>query len=80
MSKGEKIFWLVVIAMLLANNPPIINLISSYAKDHPLILGFPTLWLWLEIWYLLVIITFALGAWKIKAWRVKKEEGKWKNG
>ncbi len=69
MSKGEKIFWFIVAAMIIAVNPPVINWISNYAEENLLTIGFPTLWLWMEFWYALTAIAFFIAALKIDKWR-----------
>ncbi|MFW6266701.1 MAG: hypothetical protein ACOC21_03940 [Halanaerobiales bacterium] len=79
MTKGEKLFWTVIIAMLLAVNPPILNLINEYSSNNTLTLGFPTFWLWLEFWYTLGAGAFLIAAFKIEKWReeenIQIEEG-----
>lgn len=69
MSKGEKIFYGIVIAMIIAVNPPILNLINNYSANNLLTLGFPTFWLWLEFWYVLVAVAFLIAAINLKKWK-----------
>lgn len=72
MSWGVKLFWIIIIAMIIAVNPPVLNWVSDYSKNNLLTLGFPTFWLWLEFWYSLAALSFLIGALKIDKW--KKEE------
>lgn len=70
---GEKIIYGFFILVLIMVNPPIVNLISNYAKTHPFIFGWPTLLVWLNIWYVSAIIDFIAGMLIIRSW--KKEYG-----
>jgi len=59
------------IITLLMTNPPVVNWVSAYAEENPLLFGWPTLWVWLQVWYLLMIgglIWFGL---KFKSWNVE---------
>ncbi|HHV46106.1 MAG TPA: hypothetical protein GXX53_04250 [Tissierellia bacterium] len=69
LSKGEKIVYALLILSLIMINPPILNLINNYAKQNPLTGNFPTLWLWLQIWYVVAMASFLIGAAKIKNWK-----------
>lgn len=69
LTKGEKIFFSVIIISLLMVNPPILGLINTFAQSTPLMWGFPTLWLWLEFWYIVAILAFLIGALKLKNWQ-----------
>mgnify|MGYP006910580472 CR=1 FL=1 len=69
MKKSEKIFAAICIIGLLMVNPPILNVVNSYAKANPLTAGWPTLWIWLEFWYTAVIASFLIAVVKIKNWQ-----------
>lgn len=68
-TKKENIFIACFFTLtLLMTNPPVINLVSKYVETKPLTLGWPTLWVWLQFWYLTMIggaIWFSL---KFKVW------------
>lgn len=68
-SKGEKVLYFILILSLIMLNPPILNLVNNYTKDNPMLGKFPTLWIWLQFWYLVCIAAFLTGAIKIKSWR-----------
>lgn len=68
-SKGEKKVYAILIISLIMLNPPVLNIVNNYAKTKPLTWNYPTLWLWLQLWYLIAIITFLLGAIKIDNWK-----------
>lgn len=74
LSKGEKIFYTIIIIALLMVNPPILNIINGYAKTNPLMLGYPTLWIWLQFWYGVVVAAFLVGVLKIANWKKEYEE------
>lgn len=69
LSKGEKIVYGIFILVLIMVNPPIVNLVSDFAKPHPFVLGWPTLLVWLDVWYAAAIVAFLVGVLKIKAWK-----------
>lgn len=69
LGKKEKMVYFVLILTLIMVNPPILNLVNDYAKENPLLWKFPTLWIWLQLWYLVGIITFLIGAISIKNWK-----------
>jgi hypothetical protein len=76
MTLGEKVLITIVIIAIILSNPPILNIVNEYCKTHPLTLGFPTLWLYLEIIWTIVIISFAIAALKIKKWKELDERVK----
>ncbi len=69
LSKGEKIVYLIFIIVLIMVNPPILNLVNDYAVNNPLTFGNPTVLVWLNIWYVIAIVDFLIGAIKIKSWK-----------
>ena len=69
LSKGEIIVYTILIISLIMVNPPIINLVNDYAIQVPMMLGQPTLFLWLQGWFVLAIAAFLIGAIKIKRWK-----------
>lgn len=73
LSLGEKIFYTIVILALIASNPPVLSLVNEYCKVHPLTLGVPTFWLYLEIVWTIVIISFVIAALKIEKWEKIEE-------
>lgn len=70
-SKGEIAFYIILIISLVMLNPPILNIINKYAYKNPLTFGFPTLWVWLEFWYIVLIIDFLVSAIKLKSWKIE---------
>ncbi|GFI62097.1 hypothetical protein IMSAG049_01270 [Clostridiales bacterium] len=68
-SKGEKIVYAIFIIVLIMVNPPILNFVNDYAINNPLTFGWPTLLVWLNLWYIIAIIDFLIGAIKIKSWK-----------
>lgn len=73
-TKGERILYVILLITLVMVNPPIINLVNDYAKENPLIMNYPTLWIWLQLWYLIGIIAFLVAALKIGNWNKEYEE------
>ena len=58
-------FPLVCIAAL---NPPILSIVNSYAKQHPFIGSFPTLYVWNYTWFALLLITLTILAITSPSW------------
>ncbi len=68
MSRAEKIFYFIIILMVVMANPPVMIWVNNLARKVPLLFGFPTFWVWLEFWYTLGVVAFAVAAWKIDKW------------
>ena len=67
-SKGTIAFFVILIISVLMVNPPIVYLVNDYCVEHPLTLGWPTMFLWLEFWFTVMVVDFVIAAWKLKAW------------
>ena len=82
MNKGEKWFFIIIAAMIIAVNPPILNIINNFSENNLLTFGLPTFWLWLEFWYAVGAITFLIAAIKLDKWKeeekIQIEEGPFK--
>jgi len=59
------------VVTLLMTNPPVVYWVSRYAESVPLTLGWPTLWVWLQFWYLVMIGGLVLFGLKLKSWNVE---------
>ena len=70
-SKGEIIFYTIIVLVLIMVNPPVLSLINTYAAAHPITFGYPTLWIWLEFWYVVAIVDFLVAAIKLKSWKTE---------
>lgn len=70
MKKKSGTFWFYVILVVgvLMVNPPIVYLFNDYCVAHPITFGWPTMFLWLEFWYVVMVVDFLVGAIKLKAW------------
>lgn len=66
--KGVVWFFIILILGVLMVNPPILPLVNQYCTAHPMTFGWPTLFLWLEFWYIVMIADFLVSAIKLKAW------------
>ena len=75
MTTGEKIFFFIILIALILSNPPVLIYVNNYCKTHPLTLGLPTFWVYLTSVWSIVILAFAIAAWKIEAWN--KEPALW---
>ena len=69
LSHGEIVFYAIIALSLVMVNPPILGLINRYAIENPLTLRLPTIWVWLQFWYGLMIVSFLVAAIRIKRWR-----------
>lgn len=54
---------------LVMTNPPVIGWVNDYATGTPLTLGQPTLWLWLEVWFGVMLVELVLFAAKLPSWQ-----------
>lgn len=69
---NENIYKFIFILVLIMVNPPVISMINSYAIKNPLTFGYPTLWVWLQVWYFIGMITFLVGALKLPSWNKRE--------
>ena len=53
---GHKLFYAVLIVSVLMVNPPIVFWFNDYCVEHPLLFGWPTMYIWLEFWFLVMIL------------------------
>jgi len=67
-SRGEIIFYIIIVFSVIMVNPPIIGIVNQYTIQNPLTFNFPTLWIWLQFWYVVMIISFLISAIKLKRW------------
>ncbi|MCJ7690652.1 MAG: hypothetical protein MUO60_15240 [Clostridiaceae bacterium] len=79
LSRNEKFVYGVFILVLIMINPPILNIVNSYVLENPLTLGWPTMFIWLEFWYLVAIIDFFVGIITIKSWKKDYDMVKFKS-
>ena len=66
--KGTFWFFLILIVSVLMVNPPIVYLFNDYCVENPITFGWPTMFLWLEFWYTVMVVDFLVAAIKLKAW------------
>ncbi len=69
MSRGEKIFYSVIILMVIMCNPPVMAFVNKWAIKKPITLGFPTFWVWLQFWYIIGVVAFLIAVIKIDHWK-----------
>lgn len=72
-SAGLKLFYAVLIFSVLMVNPPIVFWVNDYCVEHPLLFGWPTMYLWLEFWFLVMIADFLVAAYKLKSWDCRQD-------
>ena len=73
-NKGLMCFYIILIVAVLMVNPPIVYLFNSYCAAHPLTFGWPTMFIWLEFWYTVMVVDFIVAALKLKAWNCSQDE------
>ena len=73
-SKGEVLFYVILVISVLMVNPPILGVVNNYCQTHPLTWSYPTLWIWLEFWFGVMIVDFVIAAWKLKAWNCSQDQ------
>lgn len=59
------------IITLIMTNPPVVNWVSSWAENTPLLFGWPTLWVWLQFWYMVMIVGFIYFGLSFSSWNVE---------
>ena len=74
LSKGTILFYVVLVISVLMVNPPIVYLVNDYCVANPITFGWPTMFLWLEFWYTVMVGDFLIAAWKLKAWDCHQDQ------
>ena len=76
MKKDKGVFWfyVVLVVSVLMVNPPILPFVNRFCEANPITIGWPTLFLWLEFWYGVMIVDFLVGAIKLKAWDCSQDK------
>ena len=72
-SKGLTWFYAIMLLGVLMVNPPVLNFVNGYCRNNPLMFGFPTLWLWLEFWFGVMILDFLIAAVTLKEWDCRQD-------
>lgn len=73
-TRGSFLFYGILLLSILMVNPPILPVVNDYCRARPLTLGWPTLWLWLEFWYGVMILDFLAAAVLLKEWNCHQDE------
>lgn len=73
-SKGLVWFYVILVISVLMVNPPILPLINKLCIASPILLGWPSMYLWLELWYAVMIIDFLVAAIKLKPWNCEQDK------
>lgn len=73
-SKGTFWFYLILVVCVLMVNPPIVYLFNDYCAAHPITFGWPTMFLWLEFWFTVMVVDFIVAAVKLKAWDCHQDQ------
>lgn len=77
LSANEKAIYGILLLVLIMVNPPVINIVSNYAQAHPFVLGWPTLLVWLNAWYVIAIIAFLVAVLTILSWEKDSGSGRY---
>lgn len=64
----RKLFFLILIIAIVMVNPPVVYWVNDYCIANPITCGWPTMFWWLEFWFVVMIIDFAVAAWKLPEW------------
>lgn len=72
--KGSAWFYSILIFAILMVNPPVLGFVNTYCVANPLTFGWPTMFLWLEFWYVVMIVDFLVAAIWMKAWDCSQDQ------
>jgi hypothetical protein len=72
--RESRIIWIFFLITILMVNPPILTWLNVWFKAHPLVGGWPTLWLYLTFWYVVMLGGFLYFALKFRTWQAKPLE------
>ena len=76
MKKSKGRFWsyLILLIGVLMVNPPVVYMVNEYCVAHPMLFGWPTMFLWLEFWYIVMVADFLIAAFTLKEWDCHQDE------
>jgi hypothetical protein len=72
--RNNRLVWGFLIFTVVMVNPPVVQWVNDWAKDNPLLFGWPTLWLWLEFWYMVMIVGLFIFAFVLPSWKARYVE------
>ena len=64
----KSVFYFVLFLSVIMVNPPVVYWVNDYCIAHPLTFGWPTMFWWLEFWYVVMIADFGIAALTMKSW------------
>ncbi|HEX6988262.1 MAG TPA: hypothetical protein VF282_02240 [Bacillota bacterium] len=79
--RENRLVWVFFLVTVLMVNPPILYWLNGWFQARPLLMGWPTLWLYLTFWYVVMLGGFVYFAARLPSWQaelieeaVKKDE------
>ena len=73
MSLPHKMFYAILVFAMVMVNPPVLYWVNDYCVVHPLTFGWPTMFLWLEFWFTVMIADFVWAGLRLKAWDCRQD-------
>lgn len=70
-NRENAIAWAFFLVTVLAVNPPVLTAVNRYFVIQPLLAGWPTMWLYLTFWYVVMLIGFVFFAMRFRSWQVE---------
>ncbi|RLI44829.1 hypothetical protein DRO69_06485 [Candidatus Bathyarchaeota archaeon] len=64
----KRILEVVPLICIVTLNPPILSIVNSYAKHHPFIGSFPTIYVWNYTWFAILLIALTTLALTSSSW------------
>jgi len=64
----KRILEVIPLICMAALNPPILSIVNSYAKHHPFIGSFPTLYVWNYTWFAILLTALTALALTSPSW------------
>jgi hypothetical protein len=73
-ARESRIVWLFFLVTILMVNPPVLTTVNAWFVGRPLLWGWPTMWLYLSFWYLVMLGGFIYFALRFKSWQAEPLE------
>ncbi len=74
MRRESRIVWGFFLFTILMVNPPVLTWLNPLFEARPLMGGWPTMWLYLTFWYVVMFAGFLFFALKFESWKVEPLE------
>ena len=71
---NKRWFFIVLLFAVVMVNPPVVYWANDWCRDNPILFGWPSMFLWLEFWFAVMIADFVLAALYLPEWDCRQDD------